>query len=396
MSEAVLVARPQRIPFWRDVRVLGILTQVVFVLVVIAIVSLLYANLSQAMTRRGLSAGFDFLELEAGFAIGESVIPYKPSDSYARAFLVGVMNTLRVSIIGIILATILGIIAGVARLSSNWLVNKISAVYIEIFRNTPLLVQLFFLYFAVIQKFPPVQESIQLPGPVYLHQRGITMPEFIATPAFGLWAGGLLVGLVAGLGVYRALLARQLQTGRELHPGLAGLAAWLALFGVAALLSRGWPFVVNQPVLERFNFKGGTTLTPEFSALLIGLVLYTAAFIAEVVRGGILSVQRGQVEAARALGLSDMQALRLIIFPQALRVIIPPLTSQYLNLAKNSSLAVAVAYPDLYFIGGVIYNHQPGRPIPVIVLIMGSYLAMSLFTAIVMNIYNRRMMFVER
>ncbi len=390
------IAQPQRIPFWRDVRVLRVLAQVAFVLTVVIIVGLLYANLTQAMARRGMSTSFDFLKLEAGFAIKESVIPYDPSESYGKAFLVGVLNTLRVSLLGVILATLLGIIAGVARLSTNWLVNKIAAAYIEIFRNTPLLVQLFFWYFAVIQKFPPVRESIQLPGPIYLHQRGITIPALHPTPAFRLWAIGFAAGLVIGLVVYRILLVQQLETGRERHPGLVGFGLFVVLFGLGVLLSGGRPFTVETPVLQRFNFKGGSNLSPEFSALLIGLVVYTGAFIAEVVRAGILSVRKGQVEAARALGFSNMQALRLIIFPQALRVIIPPLTSQYLNLAKNSSLAVAVAYPDLYFIGGVIYNHQPGRPVPIIVLIMGTYLAMSLTTAILMNLYNRRIAFVER
>ncbi len=388
------VAVHQRIPFWRDVRVLKVLSQVIFVLIVIFVLAVLYTNMTNALQRRGLSASFDFLWLEAGFEIGEG-IAYKPSDSYGRAFLVGVVNTLRVTVVGIMLATILGVITGVARLSSNWLVNKIASVYIEVIRNTPLLVQLVFWYYAVIFKAPLVQESWTLPGPIYISRRGVAIPWPNPTPAFSTWLSSLAASAVIAVILWLVLSQLQRRTGRATHPVLAGTVALVGIAALGWVLAGGKPITWDVPELGRFNFSGGLALTPEFFALLVGLVVYTAAFIAEVVRGGILSVQRGQIEAARALGLSEMQILRLIIFPQALRVIIPPLTSQYLNLAKNSSLAVAIGYPDLFSVGGTIAN-QTGRPVPVIILIMGSYLTMSLLTSLFMNIYNRKIAFVQR
>ncbi len=382
------------VPFWRDVRVIQILSQVIFVIVVALVAGMLYSNLTNALVKRGLAGGFDFLRVEAGFEIGEG-IEYHPSDSYGRAFLVGVVNTLRVIGVGIVLATLLGIAAGVARLSTNWIVNKIATVYIEIIRNTPLLVQLFFWYFAVLFKAPPVKESLQLPGPIFVNIRGVSIPWASPSPSFRTWlfflGGGIVVAVAAGV----ILTHIQVRSGRSTHPFSAAVAALVLIPGLGWLLAGESPLNWEVPVLVRFNFQGGLTLMPEFTALLLGLVVYTAAFIAEVVRAGIQAVQRGQIEAAHALGLTGMQTLRLVIFPQALRVIIPPLTSQYLNLAKNSSLAVAIGYPDLYSVGGTIYN-QTGRPVPVVVMITGSYLIMSLVTSILMNVYNRWVRFVER
>jgi len=399
MNRDLTVRSPHRaIPLWRDVRVLRILAQLAFLLLVVAVSAFLYHNLTTALTRRGLSGGFGFLKLEAGFDIGEG-IPYKPSDSYGRAFWVGVVNTLTVSAWGIVLATVLGVVVGVARLSSNWLVNRITQVYIEVMRNTPLLVQLFFWYFVGMVQGPSIQESLKLPGPIYVSNRGVAMGWLFPTASYRPWSWALLGGLLLAVGVYLLLRRLEIRSGPLSYPFLMAVATlgviaavgWLAVW----LATGQSPLVKQDPVLQRFNFVGGRILSPEFAALLVGLVTYTGAFIAEVVRGGILAVHKGQQEAARALGLTHLQTLRLVIFPQAMRVIIPPLISQYLNLTKNSSLAVAIGYPDLYSVGGTIYN-QTGRPLPVLVLIMGSYLAMSLITSLVMNIYNRRVQFIQR
>jgi len=385
--------RPTAVPFWRDVRVLAVLSQIAFVLVLAAFAAFLFANLSTAMRQRGLVAGFGYLRLESGFEIGESLIPYHPSDTYGRAYLVGLLNTLQVSVVGIILSTILGVIVGVARLSTNWLVNKLAAIYIEIIRNTPLLVQLVFIYFGVFFQLPPLSQTLELPGGVFANQRGLFVPRPIVSPTFLPWLALMAAGIVAAVVIWK-LVTRVFKSST--------LGTWLATIVVLILVpTLGWmllgapPLTFEVPIRERFNFRGGLTLTPEFSALLTGLVIYTAGFIAEVVRGGIQAVGRGQIEAANAIGLSPMQILRLVIFPQAMRVIVPPLTSQYLNLAKNSSLAIAIGFPDMFAVNQTIAS-QTGQPVPAIALMMGTYLLMSLFTSLIMNIYNRSVQILER
>lgn len=380
-----------RIPFWRDVRVLRAGAQVLFVAVLVLIANWFYTNLQVNLARTGIRVGFDFLGSTAGFGISEG-LPFQPTDSYGYAFWVGVVNTLRVIGIGILLATVLGLVAGIARLSSNWLVRHLAAVYVETIRNTPLVVQLFFWYTAIFLKLPKVDESIALPGPIYLSQRGLALPRPYATETFSAWGVVLAIGAVGALGVY---LGRRLYLERAQQVGFPGL--WtLGVFTATAAL--GWvilrPIAWEVPVLGTFNFEGGWQLSPEFAALLVGLVVYTGAFIAEIVRGGILAVPRGQTEAARALGLRPLHVLRLVVIPQALRVIVPPLTSQYLNLAKNSSLAVAVGYPDLFNVANTIIN-QSGHAIEMVLLIMISYLTMSLLTSAFMNWYNRRVKLLE-
>ncbi|HYI67852.1 MAG TPA: ABC transporter permease subunit [Candidatus Limnocylindrales bacterium] len=381
------------VPPWRDVRVLRIAAQIVVVLVVGVAVAFMVRNLMSAMDERGLGFGFGFLNRSAGFDISETPIPYTSRDTYAKAFLVGLLNTLFVSFVGIVLATILGIFVGVARLSPNWLLRRITSAYVELMRNTPLLVQLVLIYFGVLLQLPAIAQTLTLPGSIFLNQRGMFVPGPQLNSSFGVWVGFVIVGIVLLIAA-RRISTRRADAGQPVH-GLRWLG-WLALLVLAII---GWivaaPVTFDLPVRERFNFVGGLALSPEFVALLVGLVLYTAAFIGEVVRGGIQAVRRGQLEAARALGLSEGDTLRLIVFPQALRIIVPPLTSQYLNLAKNSSLAVAIGYPDLFKVGQTMAN-QTGQPVPVIILIMGTYLAISLVTSVFMNLYNRRVQVLER
>ncbi len=382
------------IRIWRDIRVLRVLAQAVFVLLVILLGNWLYTNLQTNLRTTNISFSYDFLQQPASMGISEG-LPLQPTDSYSYALMAGAVNTLRVVGLGILLATLLGLIIGIARLSSNWLVRTLATVYIEALRNTPLVVQLVFWYTAVLLKLPRVDESLQFFGAIYLSQRGLAMPQPQPTETFALWGYVGLAGLVLGVGVY---LGRRIYLERVQRPGtpwLWGLSTLLFIACLGWLLMPQAPLSWELPVRGLFNFEGGLQLTPEFTALLLGLVVYTASFIAEIVRAGILAVSKGQKEAARAMGLTNLQILRLVVLPQALRVIIPPLTSQYLNLAKNSSLAVAIGYPDLFNIANTILN-QTGRAIEVILIIMGSYLSISLFTSLFMNWYNRRARLVER
>jgi general L-amino acid transport system permease protein len=387
-------ARQQSVPLWRDVRVLRVVVQVAVLIVVGVVVALAMRNFLSAISERGLGFGFGFLNRSAGFDIAESPIPYTAASTYLTAFLAGLLNTLFVSFIGIILATLLGIVAGVARLSPNWLVRRIASGYVELMRNTPLLVQLFIIYFAVLLQLPAVASSFSIGNAIFLNQRGVYLPA----PQLGPGAPVLAVFAVAALAVLVGSLivaGRRAREGKPIpHLGLYGFGGFLALLAIG-WFATGGPLTFELPALERFNFRGGMALSPEFTALLLGLTLYTGAFIGEVVRGGIQAVRRGQWEASRALGLSEGQTLRLVVFPQAMRVIVPPLTSQYLNLTKNSSLAIAIGYPDLFKVGQTMAN-QTGQPVPVMLLIMGTYLAISLATSAVMNLYNRRVQVMER
>jgi general L-amino acid transport system permease protein len=383
------------VPFWRDERVVKVVAQIVFAGVLVALIMWGISNYFQ----RGLVFSFSFLEEEAGFDLAEG-IAFKPSDSYARAFLVGVVNTIRIALLGIVLATLLGLVAGVARLSSNWLVNKIASAYIAIIRNTPLLVQLFFVYFAVILQLPIVKDAIVLPGPVLLSNRGMVLPGFRPTGAFAFWWPFLLAALVGAivLMVFRRRSYRK--TGRPTPPFIWILMVLVIVPLVGWLVIPGHPLISDLPQLVTksagiYRVEGGTSLSAEFTALLLGLVIYTGAFIAEVVRAGIQAVPKGQTEAARAQGFTNSQILRLVVLPQALRVIIPPMISQYLNLTKNSSLAIAIGFLDLYAVSQTMLN-QSGRVVEVFLMIMGSYLSISLTISLIMNIINKRFQIVER
>ena len=383
--------------FWRDIRFLKILAQLVFMVVLALAAAYLYFNATTNLARQGLTVGYGFMKNPASFGIGESFIPYEPSNTYARALLVGLVNTLVVSAVGIVLATIVGVLAGVARLSSNWLINRFAAAYVGVIRNTPLLLQLMFWYFGVIIQLPAVRQAIRLPGPIFLTQRGIYLTWGEATLTFPAWRIFILLALISILVVWFALRTAQKRATIPLSPwwNLAYLLVPVLIGLIGYVLQPEQPLRATVPELQGLNFRGGLRLTPEFAALLFGLVIYTGAFIAEIVRGGIQSISRGQVEAARSLGLTTGQTLRLVVFPQALRIIVPPVTSQYLNLAKNSSLAIAIGFPDLFSVAGTVFN-QTGAALEIITIMMLSYLSISLFTSLLMNMYNRRIQLVER
>jgi len=383
--------------FWRDIRFLKILAQVIFIIVLALAAGYLYLNVTANLARQGLTVGYGFMKNPASFGIGESFIPYDPSNTYGHALLVGLVNTLVVSVLGIVLTTIVGVLAGVARLSSNWLINRFAAAYVGVIRNTPLLLQLMFWYFGVIIQLPAVRQAIELPGPIFLTQRGIYLTWAEATPTFPAWRVYVIIAFISIFIVWFALRSAQKRASVPLSPwwNLTYFFVPILIIWLGAVLQPEPPLKPVIPELAGLNFRGGLRLTPEFAALLFGLVVYTGAFIAEIVRAGIQAVAKGQVEAARSLGLTNSQALRLVVFPQALRIMIPPITSQYLNLAKNSSLAIAIGYPDLFSIAGTVFN-QTGAAIEIIIIMMLSYLSMSLFTSLLMNIYNKRIQLVER
>jgi general L-amino acid transport system permease protein len=383
------------IPLWRDERVLTAVAQVVSAIIVIGGLIWVGVNVLEAAEQRGLSLGFDFINEPAGFPISESLIPYDDSFSFGTAFLVGLLNTLKVSVIGIILATILGTIVGIARLSTNWIVNKIALAYIEIHRNIPLLVLLFVWYFAIFNKLPPATEGLELPGPIFLNQRGLYLSWPRLTETGGAFAISLLVGLILAFIAWIFLRRLRERTGRSTYFAGVSFAIILVSIVLGMALSAWQPLWIDIPVFEGFNFSGGLRLTPEFAALLVGLVMYSAAFIAEVVRAGIQAVDLGQMEAAKAVGLKPMQTLGLVIIPQAMRIIIPPMISQFLNLTKNSSLALAIGYADLFNVGRIMIN-QAGRAVPIFGMIMLTYLIISVIVSVVLNFYNRKFMISEK
>lgn len=347
------------------------------------------------LQKQNIASGFGFLNRTAGFDISQSLIPYQNTMSYGRAFLVGLLNTLLVAGLGVVLATLLGFLIGIARLSPNWLVARLGTLYVEIVRNVPLLLQLFLWYFAALKTLPAPRQSVALPLGAHLNVRGLYLPLPVWQKGAGLVLAAALLGLAGAIMVTIWARRRQRATGLP-FPSLAvgmGLAAGLTLL---VFLAAGRPVTFDVPVLKGFNFVGGLVIQPEFTALLVGLVVYTASFIAEIVRSGILAVSRGQKEAAAALGLSRTQVLRLVVIPQAMRVIIPPLTSQFLNLTKNSSLAVAIGYPDLVSVfAGTVLN-QTNQAVEVILITMGVYLTLSLATALFMGWFDARFAIRER
>ncbi|MBW8269514.1 amino acid ABC transporter permease [Caldovatus aquaticus] len=400
MSDATIERHRPRVPprrplrlSWSDERVRGAVWQALVVGVVAAILWWLIRNTAHNLEVRRIATGFGFLWREAGLPIGEHLIDYAPTDTYARALLVGVLNTLKVAVVGIVLATLLGTAIGIARLSRNWLLARIASVYVEVIRDLPLLLQLLFWY-TILQNLPGPRQALNPVDGVFLSNRGLKLPWIEWEAAHGAALLALAAG-AAGTWLYaRRARARQMADGQPRRVWPAGLVLMLGL-PVAVWAAMGAPWTVDRPALRGFNFQGGLTVSPEYFALLVGLVTYTAGFIAEIVRAGILSVGQGQWEAAQALGLRHGQVLRLIVLPQALRVIVPPMTSQYLNLTKNSSLAVAIGYQDIVSIANTTLN-QTGQAIEGIAIIMAVYLTISLSISAFMNWYNARIALVER
>ena len=378
---------------WSDERSRGLIFQLLALLGVALVIAVIVSNTIANLQRAGLAAGFGFLFDQAFFDINQRLIEYSSTSTFGRALLVGMLNTVLVAAMGIVAATGLGFVAGVLRLSPNFLLSRLVGAYVEVTRNVPLLLQIIF-WWAVSTGLPKVRDSLSVGDAIFLNNRGVRLPAPLLEPGFEWVLAAAVAGIVATVAVSRWARRRQNRSGERFPVGWAGLAlivgAPLLAYGLA-----GAPLAWDVPEPTRFNFRGGFNVTPELVALWFALSTYTGAFISEIVRAGILSVSRGQTEAARSLGLQRGQTMRLIIIPQALRVIIPPLTSQYLNLTKNSSLAIAIGYQDLVSIGGTILN-QSGQALEVVGIWMAVYLSLSLLTSLFMNWYNRRIALVER
>ena len=373
----------------------GVFYQAITLSLVIAGIYYIVQNTAQNMVARGLASGFNFLGVESQFDIQMTLIEYSPTSTYFDAFVVGLLNTLLVAGIGILFATIIGFAFGIMRLSSNWLVAKIAESYIEIIRNIPLLLQIFFWYFAVLRALPKPKQSIEFMDSIFLNNRGLFVPDPNVGEGSSILFYLFWLSVIISIGIFVWAKKRQNKTGKTFPAFFTSMALIVGTFTVT-LAALGFPISFEYPELKGFNFKGGMKLIPELVALTFALAMYTAAFIAEVVRAGIQSVSKGQTEAARSVGLKEGLVLRLIIIPQALRVIVPPLTNQYLNLTKNSSLAAAIAYPDLVLVFAGTALMQTGQAIEIIGMVMGVYLFLSLFTSVVMNLFNRYMKVGER
>jgi general L-amino acid transport system permease protein len=394
MSTASDIYEPPKVSFWNDPKIRSIAVQVIMLLVIGFFAYEIVDNTITNLTKRNIASGFDFLNKASGFDLIQSLIVFTSESSYGQALLAGFLNTLLVSSIGVLLATLLGFIIGIMRLSRNWLLSSIATLYIEAIRNVPLLLQMFVWYGVVLKSLPGPRQAINISDMFFLSNRGLNMPDTVYGDSAWLGLAGLAAGIIGAIVLRSWARKRQAATGQPFPYVLTGIAMILAL-PVLALLVAGWPITFDYPVLGGFNFSGGTVIIPEFMALLVALSIYTASFIAEIVRAGIQAVSHGQTEAANALGMRSGITTRLVVIPQAMRVIIPPLASQYLNLTKNSSLAVAIGYPDLVATGGTVLN-QTGQAVEVVMIWMIVYLSLSLITSGFMNWFNARMRLVER
>ena len=377
-----------------DPKIRGIITQVVVFVALLVFIVWIVDNTVENLRRANIASGFAFLGGRAGFDVSESLISFSSDSTFGRALLVGFLNTLLVAGLGILTATIIGFVVGIGRLSSNWLIRKICTVYVEVFRNIPPLLVIFFWYFGVLSALPEPRESTGLGFGIFVNNRGAYFPKPIWGEGSWLILAALVVAVAMAIFVATAARRRQAQTGQQFPVFLTSLALIIGL-PLLAFLVTGMPVTFEIPTKGTFNVTGGNSVTPQFMSLYLALSFYTASFIAEIVRAGILGVSRGQTEASYALGLRPGQALRLVVIPQAMRIVIPPLTSQYLNLTKNSSLAVAVGFPDLVAIGGTILN-QTGQSVEIVAIWMVVYLGLSLSTSVFMNWFNARMALVER
>ncbi len=389
------ISTPVKPPIWNHPQVRAIAFQVIALVATVTFGLYIFHNTQTNLHQLGIASGFGFLSSSSGFGIVQTLIPYSESASYGRVFWVALLNTLLVSVLGVFFATLIGFIIGIARLSKNWLIARLALVYIETFRNIPLLLQIFFWYFAVLRAMPAPRQSFNLGEAVFLNIRGLYLPAPHFQPGFGWVLAALGIAVILVIVLWRWAHQRQQTTGQQFPTLWAALALLLSLPLLSFWLA-GSPLTWQLPKLQGFNFQGGWVIIPEMASLLLAISFYTAAFIAEIVRSGLQAVSHGQTEASFSLGLNVGKTLRLIILPQALRVIIPPLTNQYLNLTKNSSLAAAIGYPDLVsaFAGTVL--NQTGQAIECIAITMAVYLTISLLISLLMNLYNRRVALVER
>ncbi len=389
-------SEPPKVALWNDPQARALFFQVIVLGGLLLGGGYIVNNTMDNLARQGIASGFGFLDTTAGFAIGYSpFLEYSEENTYARALTVGLLNTILVAVIGVIFATGLGFVMGVARLSNNWLISKIALIYIEMMRNVPLLLQIFVWYFGVLRPLPGPRESIDFAGTVFVNNRGIFSPKPIYEDGFGIIVIAFFVAIIGIIYLSRWSKKRMDETGQQFPVFLASIGLLIGLPFLGAIVT-GFPMSWEPTALKGFNFTGGTEIPPELVSLVLALSTYTAAFIAEIVRAGISSVDKGQTEASYALGLRAGPTLRLVVIPQALRVIIPPLTSQYLNLTKNSSLAAAIAYPDIVLVFGGTVLMQTGQAVEIIAIIMGFYLFVSLLISMLMNWYNEKMALVER
>lgn len=386
--------RVPQVSFWNNPKMRGVVVQAIVVLALVAVGYELYSNARVNLGKLGKTFGYEFWNQSSGFDILVSLIPYTNASSYGTAIIVGFLNTLLVAVLGIFFATIIGFVAGISRLSKNWLIAKIATVYVEIIRNIPLLLQLFIWYKVVLAAVPDHKGAWALAEMFYMSKKGLNMPAPVFSDGAVLGLIGIVVGIIGAVVIRRWARNRQMQTGQT-FPVFSASLIIIILAPVIGLALAGWPLTFDYPLRGAFRFTGGTTIVPEFIALLVGLSVYTGSFIAEIVRAGIQAVSHGQTEAAGALGLRGGQVKRLVVIPQAMRIIIPPMASQFLNLTKNSSLAVAIAYPDLVAMGGTVLN-QTGKAIEVVLIWMVVYLSLSLLTSLFMNWFNSRVKLVER
>ncbi|SFC52036.1 general L-amino acid transport system permease protein [Alkalibacterium subtropicum] len=381
-------------PLWRNRKVVPVIFQILFVIIMGTLIWILVHNTIIGLNRMGIRFGFDFLNLRAGFNINESLIEYSTSDPYIRALIVGLLSTLRVSVFGIILATVLGVLVGIAKMSDNWLLSKVASVYIEIFRNTPLLLQIFIFNFAVFLSLPTIQEALSF-GPFYLSNRGAVIPWYTTHATTWLWMILVVAYAIFSFIVFKWLMNIAVTEGKQMHPFLSSAGAFILLNLATFFIVGQGPVQLVTPETTGTAITGGLLLSTPFLSILLALTIFTSTYIAEIVRGGIQAVPNGQTEATQALGFKPSTAMRLVIFPQAVRIIIPPMTSQYLNLIKNSSLAMAVGFQEIVGVGNTVMN-QSGRTLEVIIVIIGVYLFFNLTLSLFMNLFNKKFQLIER
>jgi general L-amino acid transport system permease protein len=381
--------------FYNNPQIRSVIYQIALVLALGYFFYIIVSNTLANMESRGIKSGFDFLSSTAGFDILMSLIPYDATDTYGRTFVVGLLNTILVSVIGIVLSTIVGFIIGVAHFSHNWLIRKLATIYVEIFRNIPLLLQIFFWYFAVLSTLPGARQSLSLGEAVFLNVRGLYLPDIVADSGAAFVQAAIIIGIIGTFFVKRWARKRQDETGQQFPVLYAGLGL---IFGlpIIVLIATGIPFHFEYPVLRGFNYSGGITVIPELMALALSLTIYTGAFIGEAVRAGVQSVPHGQTEAARSIGMKEKQIMKLIIVPQAMRVITPILNSEYQSLVKNSTLATAIGYPDLFtvFVGTTL--NQTGQAIEIVTMTMAVYFLFNMLISFVMNLFDKKVAMVSR